>query len=63
MRVLSALFRRLFLQALQSAFTVDQLRLSGELADLVDPSDFAHRIAELKRASGVAYSKPPFWQT
>ncbi|RUX43310.1 IS91 family transposase [Mesorhizobium sp. M4A.F.Ca.ET.050.02.1.1] len=59
-RVLSALFRRLFLQALQSAFTAGQLRFSGELAGLVDPSAFAHRIAELKRASWVVYSKPPF---
>jgi hypothetical protein len=59
-RVLSAMFRRLFLQALQSAFVAGQLRFFGELAGLADPPAFAHRLAELKRAGWIVYSKPPF---
>ena len=40
-RVLSRLFRRLFLDALHAAFTTGQLRFSGTLEALADPQGFA----------------------
>ena len=57
-RVLSRLFRRLFLRDLQNAF--DNLRFFGELSDLADPEVFARRLDEFRRTNWVVYAKPPF---
>ncbi len=59
-RVLSRLFRRLFLQSLQAAFEARTLRFFGALADLAEPAAFARRITELRRIDWVIYAKPPF---
>ena len=59
-RVLSRLFRRLFLERLQSAFDAGQLRFFSDLADLADADVFTARLAELKRIEWVVYAKPPF---
>lgn len=40
-RVLSRLFRRLFLERLQDAFDAGQLRFFSDLASLADPATFS----------------------
>jgi len=59
-RVLSRLFRRLFLNALQAAFAADRLGFFGALAPLADPAAFAQRLAQLRQTDWVVYAKPPF---
>jgi hypothetical protein len=59
-RVLSRLFRRLFLDELRTAFEAGTLGFFGDLADLVDPAAFARRLRELRRVEWVVYAKPPF---
>ena len=59
-RVLSRLFRRLFLDALRADFAADELRFFGELAALAEPAAFARRLRELRRVEWVVYAKPPF---
>ena len=59
-RVLSRLFRRLFLQPLDQAFQDGDLQLFGDLAPLRNPSAFAAYLAPLRQAEWVVYSKPPF---
>lgn len=59
-RVLSRLFRRLFLVELQAAFEADALGFFGALAELADPSAFARHLAQLRRIEWVVYTKPPF---
>jgi hypothetical protein len=59
-RVLSRLFRRLFLQGLRDAFDAGKLRLFGDLAGLAQPTVFTARLRELRRINWVVYAKPPF---
>jgi hypothetical protein len=59
-RVLSRLFRRLFLDALRAAFEVGELGFFGALAGLAEPGAFTHRLRELRRVEWVVYAKPPF---
>ncbi|MDQ2861317.1 MAG: IS91 family transposase [Pseudomonadota bacterium] len=59
-RVLSRLFRRLFLDRLAAAHAEGRLVFFGHLADLADPAAFAARIAPLRRAEWVVYAKRPF---
>jgi len=59
-RVLSHLFRRLFLESLQSAFKAGQLRFFSDLAGLADPTTFSAHLAELKRIEWVVFAKSPF---
>jgi hypothetical protein len=59
-RVLSCLFRRLFLDRLEAAFEAGRLRFFGELADLAEPAVFVRRLTELRRLDWVVYAKPPF---
>jgi hypothetical protein len=59
-RVLSRLFRRLFLQDLQNAFGAGKLRFFSTLANLAEPQAFARRLGELRRLDWVVYAKPPF---
>jgi hypothetical protein len=59
-RVLSRLFRRLFLQHLEKAFDSGKLHWSGSLEKLADPSEFRSYLAPLKKAEWVVYAKPPF---
>jgi len=59
-RVLSRLFRRLFLESLQAAFTAGELRFFGGLAELARPTAFSRRVGELRRSEWVVYAKPPF---
>jgi hypothetical protein len=59
-RVLSRLFRRLFLEALRAAFEAGGLGFFGDLAVLADPDAFARRLRELRQVEWVVYAKPPF---
>ena len=59
-RVLSRLFRRLFLDELRAAFDAGQLGFFGDLADLADPAGFVRRLHDLRRLEWVVYAKPPF---
>jgi hypothetical protein len=59
-RVLSRLFRRLFLEALENLFQQNLLRFFSKLEPLSAPAAFAHFVAPLKEAEWVVYAKPPF---
>ena len=59
-RVLSRLFRRLFLKQLQAAHAAGQLRFSGALDRLGDADVFMATTRQLRRKNWVVYSKPPF---
>jgi Putative transposase/Transposase zinc-binding domain len=59
-RVLSRLFRRLFLEKLGAAFEAGKLGFFGTLAGLADPAVFVRRLAALRRIEWVVYSKRPF---
>lgn len=59
-RVLSRLFRRLFLQLLQQAFDAGQLHFFTSLRPLQLPSAFAAYLAAFRDAEWVVYAKPPF---
>ena len=59
-RVLSRLFRRLFLEELGAAFAAGELGFFGELAALAEPAAFTRRLRELRRVEWVVYAKPPF---
>jgi hypothetical protein len=59
-RVLSRLFRRLFLHYLQQAFDSRKLRLTGSLETLAGPKEFAAYFKPVKNSDWVVYAKPPF---
>lgn len=59
-RVLSRLFRRLFLDELRVAFEAGDLGFFGELAGLAEPAAFAHRLRAARQVDWVVYAKPPF---
>ena len=59
-RVLSRLFRRLFLQALQTAFDSGKLHFFGTLAGFAEPNAFTKHLDKLRRIDWVVYAKPPF---
>jgi Putative transposase/Phage integrase family/Transposase zinc-binding domain len=59
-RVLSRLFRRLFLEALDQAFTAGRLRFSASLETLHDPQAWTEYLAPTRMAEWVVYAKPPF---
>ena len=59
-RVLSRLFRRLFLEKLQTAFDTGRLNFFGDLAGLNRPDSFARRLRKLRRVEWVVYAKAPF---
>ena len=59
-RVLSRLFRRLFLDMLGAAHAAGRLQFFGALAKLADRGLFAQYLAPLRKAEWVVYSKRPF---
>lgn len=59
-RVLSRLFRRLFLEALQRAFDTHQLHFASALAQLVDPQQFTAYLEPVRHTEWVVYAKRPF---
>jgi hypothetical protein len=59
-RVLSRLFRRLFLAQLRQAFANGELRFFGSLEELRDTHAFAQYLAPAAEAEWVVYAKRPF---
>lgn len=59
-RVLSRLYRRLFLERLVAAFAADKLVFLGDLASLAKPAAFTTHLAPLRKAEWVVYAKRPF---
>ncbi|MEM6311883.1 MAG: IS91 family transposase [Pseudomonadota bacterium] len=59
-RVLSRLFRRLFLEGLVALYRAGELAFFGDLADLADTRVFTDWLAPLRRCEWVVYAKPPF---
>ncbi|WP_090075748.1 IS91 family transposase [Cohaesibacter marisflavi] len=59
-RVLSRLFRRLFLEGLLDLQKTGKLALFGDLASLSEPEAFAAWLHPFRRTEWVVYAKPPF---
>jgi hypothetical protein len=59
-RVLSRLFRRLFLEKLVAAHQAGELQFFGKHAPLTDRQAFAAYLAPLRNSEWVVYSKRPF---
>ena len=59
-RVLSRLFRRLFLETLEKAFQRNQLRFFGELQALKDQLGFQAYLDPVRKSEWVVYAKKPF---
>jgi hypothetical protein len=59
-RVLSRLFRRLFLEQLCNAFDAGNLEFFSSLKSLQDPSAFRNYLAPLREVEWVIYAKRPF---
>ncbi len=59
-RVLSRLFRRLFLQRLHQAHRDGQLRFFGDLVHLANPTSFIQYLAPLAQTDWFVYAKQPF---
>lgn len=59
-RVLSRLFRRLFLERLEQAYDAGKLKLVAALEPLRAPEAFQRYLAPLHEQEWVVYAKPPF---
>jgi len=59
-RVLSRLFRRLFLEQLSNAHHADRLQFFGPHQKLAEAQDFAHYLSPLRQIDWVVYAKRPF---
>lgn len=59
-RVLSRLYRRLFLERLQAAFDAGTLSFFGKLAPLANPAAFTAQLRPLRQIDWVVYAKRPF---
>ena len=59
-RVLSRLFRRRFLEALEEVHRAGKLQFFGESVGLADPKSFAKWLAPLRKIEWVVYAKRPF---
>lgn len=59
-RVLSRLFRRLFLEGLMALHQAGQLRFFDDLTGLADANAFAEWLTPFRKIEWVVYAKPPF---
>lgn len=59
-KALSALFRRLYLEGLKTAFSQQKLKFPGDLGKLAQESAFHPGIRILQKLRWVVYAKPPF---
>ena len=59
-RILSRLFRRLFLAALADAHTAGRLAFFGEIEGLGRREAFTAHLAPLSKKDWFVYAKPPF---
>ncbi len=60
MRVLSRLFRRLFLNGLLALYAAGELAFYGDLEGLTKTNAFAAWLAPFRKSEWVVYVKPPF---
>jgi len=58
--VLSMLFRRLFLEALERAFRAGELHFFSSLLPLKEPNAFRRYLDPVRRTNWVVFAKPPF---
>jgi hypothetical protein len=59
-RVLSRLFRRLFLEGLQELFDANKLTFAERISHLHDRKEFGRYLSPLRNTEWVVYSKRPF---
>lgn len=59
-RVLSRLFRRLFIEGLMALHRAGELGFFGDLSGLSEPKAFATYLAAQRKKEWVVYAKPPF---
>jgi Putative transposase/Transposase zinc-binding domain len=59
-RVLGALFRRLFMARLIALYDAGRLNFYGHLAHLADRRAFLRHLAPIRKKRWVVYAKPPF---
>jgi hypothetical protein len=59
-RVLSRLFRRLFIEGLLALHRAGDLMFYGDLAALAEADAFAAWLSPLRKSDWVVYAKPPF---
>ena len=59
-RVLSRLFRRLFLEGLLALHRAGELAFFGDLVNLADLASFTTWLAPFRKSEWVVYAKPPF---
>ena len=59
-RVLSRLFRRLFVEGLMALHRAGQLRFFGDLTKLAEACAFAEWLTPFRKTDWVVYAKPPF---
>ena len=59
-RVLSRIFRRLFVEGLMKLHATNDLRFFGDLEDLTDNTAFTRYLAPLRKTEWVVYAKAPF---
>jgi len=59
-RVLSRLFRRLFIEGLLALHRAGELVFFGDLDGLADANAFARWLAPFRKSEWVTYAKPPF---
>jgi hypothetical protein len=59
-RVLSSLFRRLFIEGLMDLHRAGQLAFFGDLAELASADSFSAWLARFRKSEWVVYAKPPF---
>lgn len=59
-RVLSRLFRGLFLHGIREAYDAGKLGLHGSLRPLANPESFKTALKACRKIEWVVYSKPPF---
>jgi hypothetical protein len=59
-KILSRLFRRLFLEGLVKLHKAGKLAFFGNLSGLGDPDAFVAHLAPLRKTDWVVYAKPPF---
>ncbi|HZL24923.1 MAG TPA: IS91 family transposase [Acidobacteriaceae bacterium] len=59
-RVLSRLFRRLFLEGLEALHAAGELQFFSDLAGIAAPAAFGAYLAPSRKTEWVVYAKPPF---
>lgn len=59
-KVLSRLYRRLFIEGLVRLHKAGKLAFFGDLSKLADPDTFQSHLSPLRKVDWVVYAKPPF---